>query len=564
MLNKLLLRIVMLFSGVWKGMGADATQLGNILAIKLVMDDRKPMSFGRQRKQKKDIKYATWLSVFFSLLTGFFYLFFLFGIKDPVSSLFMYFTVFLFMLTFTLITDFSNVLFDPKEKYVLLPRPVNDKTIFLARTLHSFIYLFRIVVPMSLPGWVTLGITYGWKSVILFPFVLVLMVFIALFLVNTCYLLLLRVVKAEKFKEAISYFQIAFSILLFAMYYMLPRLMEKNLAEQLNVSANPLLRSIPSYWLAAAWLWIIPGSAATFRWYSLVAVVFPIVCLWITVKWLAPKFAARIGAIDASDVAPAMPAKRAGNGKRPYQAIADFANRNDTVKAGFLMTWLQTSRNRTFKMRIYPAFAYVPIYFVYMFLLKDESMSAALQHLPEKKNRLFVLLYMSTFVLSQAITYVTISDQYKAAWVYYASPVSKPGKIMIGAFKAIWIKYFLPFYSAIAVFALYFWGLGVIPDLILALLNVSLFSLLTMRIAYRCFPFSKSEQINNAGGRTMIRVFLTFFVIGLLGTGHYFASTMLPWLLYVFMALSGILLWLVWDSYANTSWADMATADDQI
>lgn len=552
----------MLFSGVWKGMGADATQLEDILAIKLVMDDRKPMSFGRQRKQKKDIKYATWLSVFFSLLTGFFYLFFLFGIKDPVSSLFMYFTIFLFMLTFTLITDFSNVLFDPKEKYVLLPRPVNDKTIFLARTLHSFIYLFRIVIPMSLPGWVALGIKYGWQSAILFPFMLVLMVFIALFLVNACYLLLLRFVKAEKFKEALSYFQIIFSILLFGMYYMLPRLMESNAAQQLDISANPLFRLLPSYWLAASWLWILPGVATTFRWYSLAAVLFPVLCLWITVKWLAPTFAVKIGAIDASDAVMPVAAKRAQKGKRFYSRIADMVNRNDTVKAGFLMTWLQTSRNRTFKMRIYPAFAYVPIYFIYMFLLKDESMSAALQHLPEKKNRLFVLLYMSTFVLSQAITYVTISDQYKAAWVYYASPVGKPGNIMIGAFKAIWIKYFLPFYIAIAVFALYFWGITVMPDLILALLNVSLFSLLTMRIAYRCFPFSKSEQINNAGGRTMIRVFLTFFTIGLLGAGHYFASTMLPWLLYVFMALSCILLWLVWDSYANTSWADMAIADE--
>ena len=213
-------------------------------------------------------------------------------------------------------------------------------------------------------------------------------------------------------------------------------------------------------------------------------------------------------------------------------------------------------------MKIYPTFAYIPIYFVFMFMQKGSSISESWQQLPSNRSRLFILLYMSGFVLSQAITFVTLSEQYKAAWVYYAAPIDKPGNIMIGGFKAIWVRYFLPFYITISAFVIYVWGINVVPDLILALMNVTLFALLVLTIGYRQFPFSMPEHMKNAGGRTTIRLFLTMSIIGGLGFSHYFAATTLPWLRFVFMGLSAIMLWLVWDSYANTSWAKLKMAEE--
>ena len=300
-MNKVLLKLVMLFSGLWKSMGADIEQLEAILAIKLKMDDRKPLSFGR-KNNKKEMRYTTWLNMFFSVITGFIYLIVLFAFRDKVTGLFMYFIAFLFLLTFSLITDFSNMLFDAKEKYVLIPRPVSDKTIFLSRTLHTFIYLLRVVLPMALPGWIALGIRDGWQSAVLFPLPLILMVFMALFLVNGCYLLILKLAKPEKFKEVINYFQIIFSILIFAMYYVLPRLMDASDIKNMNVVLYPAAKYFPSYWLASFWLWILPGAAGATKWLSVLAILLPLACLWITIKWLAPTFAARISAVDGAVV----------------------------------------------------------------------------------------------------------------------------------------------------------------------------------------------------------------------------------------------------------------------
>jgi hypothetical protein len=71
----------------------------------------------------------------------------------------------------------------------------------------------------------------------------------------------------------------------------------------------------------------------------------------------------------------------------------------------------------------------------------------------------------------------------------------------------------------------------------------------------RNLPFSLQENINQGGNR-FVKSLLSMAIPGALGFGHYLAINML-WLKLLFMALSSILLWLVWDSYTNTSWEDI-------
>lgn len=562
-MNKLLLKMVLLPKGIWTGLGADLEQLRAILRVKLILDDRKPMQFGRQQP-KKNAKYSSALTMLLSFFTGLIYMLpLLLAVKDAVFALCIFYTLFLFFLTFTLITDFSNVMVDTRDKYVIFSRPVNDRTVFLLRMLHIFIYLFRIVLPMSVPGWVTFTIIKGWKAAIWFPFPLLLMIMISLFLVNAIYLLLIKLTKPGRFKEIINYFQIAFSILFFASYYLLPRFMDSEAMTELNVLDFTWVRGLPSYWLAATWSWIEPGvSLAGTGWLGLLALVFPFLCTWVTVKFLAPNFIKNITALDGVDSEEGKPVAGKVAPKKQiklYSRLARLLNRSDEAKAGFIMTWLQTSRSRTFKMRVFPLFAYVPVYFVYLMYTSKDDFGTVWEALPGTQKHL-LLLYMSAFVLLQALNYVTMSDQYKAAWVYYSAPVEVPGHIMIGAFKAMWVKYFLPFIGAISAFVLFVWGGGALLDVILAMANVTLFALCIMRIAYRSFPFSMIEQMNSTGVKAMIRVTFTFFLIGALGFGHYLATFV--WLKLIFLVLSLILLWLIWESYRSTSWNNLNNVED--
>ena len=563
-MNKLFLNMVMLPSALWRSMGADIVQLRAILNVRLLLDDRKPMSMMmRQQKQKKDRKYGTLINTIVFLIMGLMYIFPLAVVSDRIVSLTVYFSFLLGLMTLMLITDFSNVLFDSRDKYIIFPRPVDDRTVVLSRLLHVFIYLFRIVLPMSLPGWVFLGYVNGWKSALLFPFVLILLVCVALFAVNAVYILVLRLAKPEKFKDIMNYFQIAVSIVFFASFYTIPRLFDPEHPLTINVLDHPWLRFVPSYWLASCWSWIgFPVVLAGTGMSSAIGVLFPMVCVFILVKYLSPQFTKRIAGIDTVDIGEhkPTPATKGARASRFYQKMAYLFNSSDDARAGFMITWLQTSRSRSFRMRVLPSFAFVPIYFFYTLTQNHRSFSDAYRNLPEHSMYL-LLLYMSSYVMISAMNYLTISDQYKAAWVYYATPVATPGKIMMGAFKAIWIKYFLPFFIVISAFVLYTWGSRVIVDILLAMINVTLFVVCISRITHRHLPFSLMEQMNQKGGR-FLKSLIVMFIPAVLGFGHYFALH-LWWLKMIFLVLSAILLWLVWDSYGNTTWDSMVKTDNE-
>lgn len=562
-MNKLLLRLVMFPSKLWQGMGADIEQLRAILTVKLKMDDRKPLNFGRQQSSNKKAKFTSALTVLVSFFSGLIYVLpLLLSLTNTVISLTLFYTLFIFFLTFTLITDFSSTLIDTRDKHILFSKPINDRTIFLARMLHIFIYLFRIILPMSLPGWITFGIIKGWKGALLFPFPLLLMLFIVLFFVNAIYMVLIKLTKPAKFKEVINYFQIAFSIIFFASYYLLPRFLDEDSWGKINVWDFEWMRWLPSYWLAAAWNWVLPSRDVLpgTNYLAVLSIIFPVLCIWVTIKYLAPNFIHNISALDGVETEKDKRELKGAKKGKLYNFFAHSFNRTDAAKAGFIMTWLQTSRSRTFKMRVYPLFAYVPIYFAYLLFTGGEDKEEVWSQLPQS-DKYLMLLYMSAFVLLQSLNYMTLSDQYKAAWIYHSAPLEKPGFVMAGAFKAMWVKYFLPFISLISLFVLYVWGAAKILDVVLAITNVTLFAVCIVRIAYRNFPFSMMEQMNNTGGKAIFRVLFTFLLISALGFGHYL-STYLWWLKLLFLLLSLLLLWLVWDSYRNTSWKDLHASEE--
>ena len=562
-MNKIFLNLIMIPSGLWRSLGADIVQLRAILNTRLILDDRNPMTIGRMNKAKTDRKYASLLNSIASLVLGFMYMFPLLVVKDRVFSLTLYFSFLMMVITLMLITDFSNVLFDTRDKYILFPRPVSDRTLVLARLLHVVIYLFRIIIPMALPAWVMLGYLDGWKSALLFPLPLVLLVFLVLFIVNSVYLVVLKLAKPEKFKDVINYFQVLASVVFFASVYLMPRFFDPSRPGEFNIVNYSWVKYIPSYWLGVCWSWLgyavsLPGTAVL----SALAVILPLGCMYMLVKWLAPQFSQRISGIDAVDAgAYVAPGTRQAPPGKFYQKIAYAFNRNDDARAGFMIAWLQTSRSRSFRMRVYPTFAYVPVYFFYLLSTSHKASFTEEFHNLASGSRHLLLLYMSSFVMITSLTYLTMSDQYKAAWVYYATPVEKPGKIMIGAFKALWVKYFLPFFIALSVFVLYVWGIPAIWDIVLALVNVTLFVSCMAYISYRNLPFSIMEQVKQSGNR-ILKSFLVMIIPMTLGFGHYFAIHLL-WLKLVFLMLSSILLWLVWDSYANTSWAKMFKTENE-
>lgn len=562
-MNKILLYLIMLPAGLWRRMGADVTQLKAILSVKLKMDDRKPIGFGRpQSNKKKTIKYASTVAFILSFFVGFMYIFPLIVFDDPFLALFGLYTMLTVLLTFGLVTDFSNVLVDTRDKLIIFPKPISDKTIFLSRVLHIFIYFFRSVFPMSLISWIVWGVLKGWKGALWFPIPLFLLTLISLFFVMACYSLLLRLTKPEKFKDVIGYFQIFFSILVFSTYYLvMPQLRNHELFEHFDIKTIEWIKYTPTYWLASCWYWVEPKAAeiAGTGWFSILAVIAPFAMLWVTVKFFAPSFIRKISAIDGVEVTTPKNKSKQSTKSKFYLSLAGMFNRTAASKAGFSIAWLQTSRSRAFKMRVYPGFAYVFVYFFYLFLNTNVPYSQLLEKMAGTESHL-ILLYMTSFILLNAVTNMNMTEQYKASWVYYTSPLEAPGRIMGGAFKAMWVKYYLPFVVVVTAFVLYVWGIGAWIDIVLATTNVTTYVLILMYLGNRYLPFSMPEQMKTKAGKAILKMVFAIVFMGCMGFAHYVIYFM--WLKVLLALVSIALLWTIWDSYINTSWKQLKIAED--
>jgi ABC-2 type transport system permease protein len=565
-MNKFLLFLILLPKKLWAALGADVNHLRAILKVKLMLDDRRPMAMGRQQQvRKKPVRFMTALSVFLSMVIGAMYIFPLM-LDDTFMGLWLYCTVFLLMLSFMLISDFSTVLFDTRDKTILLPRPINERTLLLSRLLHMFIYLFRIVFPMSLAGWIVIGITKGWAAAVWFPFMIIMLTIVALFLVNACYLLILRFSKPGKFKDVVNYFQIIFSIMFFACVYLMPRAMDSEGFKQLKHTDFAWAQFTPTYWLAASYSWLEADKLSSLtKWISILAIAGPMILVWLTIKYLSPSFAKRIGNIDVvttEEQTSAVKKLERKSGSDFYLKLAGLLNKSPLSKAGFSIAWIQTGRSRNFKMRVFPSFGFVPVYFFYLITMNNtSSISDTWEKLPSTST-FVLLLYMTSFVVINLLNMLVHSDQYKASWIYYSSPVAVPGEVMVGAFKAVWVKYFLPMFTIVSCFVIYVWGAKALLDVALALINISLFALGILRVAYRRLPFSAMEQMNEKGNRFFKTIFTMFLPMGL-GFGHYLTTTnpWLWWMKILFIILSSILLWLLWDSYKSTSWTQVKKVD---
>src|ERR1700761_9379276 len=161
-MDKLFLRLVSFFYPILAKTGVDTDQLNEILRVKLLMDNRRQKAmFAARKNAKNGGQQSPWLISFFTLLMGFFIGLVLTLNGMPYVGETYYFLIFMVLMALTLISDFTTVLIDTRDQFILLPRPVNDRTIAVSRILHISIYILRLALLQGLPALIIAGFIDG-------------------------------------------------------------------------------------------------------------------------------------------------------------------------------------------------------------------------------------------------------------------------------------------------------------------------------------------------------------------------------------------------------------------
>lgn len=542
--------------------GVNTDQLNEILRIKLLMDNRRPKTIFGNKKNKSGKHPKSIFSNIMVVILGLMMSFLLFISDKPLAGQTLYFSMFMVMMALTLISDFTTVLIDTRDQFIILPRPVNDRTVAMARFLHITLYITQIALLQGLPGILLVFFVDGWAAMPLFFIQVIEATLLSVLLVNAVYFILIKLVSPQKFKDIISYVQIAFSVCIFAVYYLVPKLINISSLKHIDLLSHKWVTFLPSVWIASLNEIVLHAGRAnlTILVTAVTGLIFPVIGIWFVAKVLAPGFNRSLAIVSSAD----------GNSdssaaiKKPYKTdfrdkIANLVASDPIENAGFKITWKLAARTREFKMKVFPAFAYVPIYFLYFaFNGKGQSITEKYETMQGNASYIF-LIYLSTFVLSTILQNVSQSAKYKSAWVYYALPIDQPGKILAGMYKAIIMLYFLPYCLVLSIATVVIWGPVTINDILLSFCISTIYGMLMALFMVKGLPFSKPIMVK-AGGGKMIVSFVILGLIAVLGFGHRF---LIKWETLIWMLIIPAILinWIMFVQYKKQSWDAIELAD---
>ena len=568
-INKILLRFALLPAALYRNIGVNTKHLTVILTAKLMMDDRRPNTFHQTQRRKSD-KAISGATIGTMVLAGFMGLAFLFSFKissDLITQLFIYFSLYLVMLVSTLISDFTSVLIDVRDNYIIFPKPVSDKTLVLSRLLHIVMHITKIIVPMSLPAIIYLSIYNGYWIAFVFFMMLLLASAFSIFLINIIYLIILKFTSPKKFQVIISYVQIFMTIVIFAGYQIMVQ--QINIIEIGNFTITPKawLWLLPPYWFALSikfltgFLFELPLMAG-----ALLTILVPPLSLWTVINYFAPSFNQKLSLITSTSEESASSVssyKKTQTNKTQFQdRLAKIFTAHGVEQMGFLLTWKLTSRLRDFKLKVYPSIGYLLV-IVAVGIYKDTRSGTGALKAAYGDSRIIVMgmVYFSSFILQVALGQIQFSEKFKAAWFYFTTPVKKPGHIFSGALKAVILKFYIPIVLLLSVMMIFLLGFSIVPNIILGMSNVVLGCSFLSLIRLKNFPFSAMQQTSQQIG-AILRSMLSLALVGLLGLLQAITYNF-PVVVIISIALSGLANWLMFDYIKNKSWAQVL-ADYQV
>ncbi|MCC6459912.1 MAG: hypothetical protein IT260_05560 [Saprospiraceae bacterium] len=561
-INKFLLSAVLLPRRFYAAWGIQVPQLVAILTTKLTMDDRRPNTMQMTRRQQKkdaEISGATLGTMAISGVMGMMYLFAFMVGTDLVTQFTFYYSMFMMMLCMMLVSDFTSVLIDVKDNFIILPKPVTGSTVVAARLLHVFIHVCKLVVPMSLPCFVYLLFrTNPWGSLVFAGITLFATLF-SIFLINAVYLLILRITTPERFKNIISYIQIAFAIVIYGSFQLLPRMADRAEFSSFNLQDKLSMLLAPPFWFASAFHTLFAGSSGSIEWVAVaLALALPPLSIFVVVKFLAPAFNQKLAMISGSDDGGTTAAPGTSAPKGLAGTLARWCTQGKAEHTGFLFAWKMMSRSREFKVKVYPSIGYLVVLVVLFFFRNSRQEDLDVQQLFAGFKPI-VAVYFSSMILLVAIHQIMVTEKFKAAWMFFITPLQRPGHLIHGALTAVLMQFFTAIAFVLLALGLWLGGTGILPNLLLALCNQLLITYAVSAINFTQLPFSQPVNEGEKGGQ-FVRGVLLVVISGVLGMLHFFVFRQ-PISIGIVLALSitGILL-LRWYIRRKT-WLDIEFAD---
>lgn len=528
------LKFLDLFRKLFESFGINYPVMRKILAVKLTMDGRRtPTIFNQQRKKKKQPEENGFIKSLgmYAIVSVMLIPLVIFG-ENYLYQMSLFFGIIMFLVMTSMISDFSNVLLDVRDKGILLTKPVEKKTLNAAKTVHICIYLFFLTGALTIAPVVIGTIRHGIIFLLLSIIGLMLVNFFIVVLTAIIYYFILRFFDGEKLKDIINYVQIGLSVTIAVGYQVLGRAFS---IVDMNISFSPSWWQffIPPIWFGAPFELILQRHSNLYLVvFSLLALIVPIISIFIYSRMM-PAFERNLQKLT----------NNSGGSKRKEQSwkswIVRIICRSNEEKVFFRFANNMMRNEREFRLKVYPSLG-LSLVIPFVFLFNEIQMNSYAQLVSSKW---YLAMYMCSLMIPNAITMLKYSGKYKGAWVYKTAPINNLAPLYSAALKVFIVNLFFPVYFILSVIFLGIFGLKIIDDLLVVFVTAVLYTVICSNYLKGSLPFSESfEDAQQSGGAKVILALLLMVVFA----GIHFAVTFIPFgvaIYFILLATSTIFAW---------------------
>ena len=159
-------------------------------------------------------------------------------------------------------------------------------------------------------------------------------------------------------------------------------------------------------------------------------------------------------------------------------------------------------------------------------------------------------------MINSSLGFIAFNENYQAAWVYYSSPVDKPGYLLTGSLKTVFVKFFVPVFIILFGFSIGIWGVKIIDDFAFGLLiNINCF-LAMASLSKHYLPFSMQPNVQQQSGKFINGIIL--FILMAVLIGLHWLGLIFPFVVYILMPILLITAYFMLRNLQQLKWRDLA------
>src|SRR5690625_4899393 len=477
--NFLVIKILDIFRPFFTKFHIDYHLLKNMLEVKLLIDERRVSALFGDAKEKKGNPFIKSLWIY--ALYGFILVYFIFG-EAYMIQMSMIFGIALFILMTSLIADFSPIILDTRDKAITKTKPIDQRTIGVAKFIHILIYLTLLSGAFTVIPLLFMLFVHGILFTILFIIMLILFMLFTIAFTSLVYIFVLKLFNGGQLKTMINYIQILFAIGIIVGYQIIIRTYG-----YMDVQAAYVFEwwhaLLPPFWFAAPFEWIMNHNFSfPVIVLSLFALIFSFLSVFLYYR-LIPAFEKHLPKL----------LETAGRNTKGEPFLENLWKRllcrTEASRAYFQFVYLVIQRERQFKLKVYPSLGIgLVLPFIFLFTIIDTN---AVEDIAT--SHLYFYIYLMHIFIGIDLYTFQFSDNYKGSWIFTAADRNISVPLYAAVLKVFLVKLYLPMFLFVGfVYYLLFSGFHLI-DLVIVFVSAVIQALLSYKLVMKSdYPFSLS------------------------------------------------------------------------